>query len=456
MKKLQVWLWHCTFALIALVAALQPIPSFAQEGNEVTSTDISEMPWWNFHAQSTYVWQHKNGFYASYSGAQSLLPEPEDGYTFSVTAYFGARLWHGAELYLDPEGVQGKPFSDLHGLDGINNGEIQKNGGPVMRFYWARAFIRQTIDLGNESTPVEDDLNQLAGNYGKRRLVLTVGKLTQTDLFEKNSYANDPRSQFLNWALITHGAWDYAADALAYSIGATAELYWDDWVFRMGRYMEPLVANGSVLDYNLERHHGDTIELEHDQTTFGFPSIVRLLAFRNLTYAGSYRDAIDAASLTGSIPDATSVRNDAAKHGYGISFEQAIGDDIGVFARGSWADDKIEEYAFTEIDNTVSAGVSIKGNYWHRADDAIGLAFASNGLNKDHRNYLADGGLGGFLGDGMLPHYARESVLEAYYNTQLHKGQNFTFDLQRITNPGYNADRRGPVNIIGARLHVYF
>ncbi|MBV8465673.1 MAG: carbohydrate porin [Burkholderiales bacterium] len=421
-----------------------------------TQDDASNAPWWNAHAQSTYVWQHKNGFNAPYSGPQSLMPGDEDGYTLSVTAYFGARLWHGAELYADPEGVQGKPFSELHGLAGINNGEIQKNGGPVMRFYWARAFIRQTIGMGGERNKVDDDANQLAGSYDSRRLVLTVGKLTQTDMFEKSAYANDPRSQFFNWAMITHGAWDYAADARAYSVGGTAELYWDDWAFRMGRYMEPQIANGNYLDYNLTRHHGDTFEIEHDHTLAGLPGSVRIMTFRNLAYAGSYRDAINAAQATGGAPDVTSVRKDAVKRGYGISVEQALSDDVGVFARASKADDKVEEYAFTEIDDIVSAGVSLKGSAWRRGDDTIGLAYASSGLNQDHRDYLAAGGLGGFLGDGKLTHYGREQVLELYYNAQLRRGVNFTLDAQQIVNPGYNADRRGPVNIFGGRMHLAF
>jgi len=411
---------------------------------------------WNAHVQSTYVWQKKSSFNAPYTGPQSLRPDAEHGYTLSVTGFFGARLWHGAELYLNPEGVQGAPLSELHGLSSINNGEIQKNGGPDMRFYWARAFIRQTFGLGGEQIHVDDDQNQLAGNYDKRRLVVTVGKLTQTDLFEKSTYANDPRTQFLNWAMITHGAWDYAADARAYSVGLATELYWDDWAFRAGRYMEPQVANGNYLDYNLTRHHGDTFEIEHDHVLGGHPGVVRIMAFRNLANAGSYRDAINAALASGGTPDVTSVRTDAAKHGYGISVEQALSDDLGVFFRASKADDKVEEYAFTEIDNTVSAGLSLKGSQWQRQDDTVGFAFASSGLNQDHRDYLAAGGLGGFLGDGKLTRYGRERVVEVYYNAQVLKGVNFTLDFQQIANPGFNADRHGPVYIFGSRVHAAF
>ncbi|MBE7940139.1 carbohydrate porin [Ramlibacter aquaticus] len=409
---------------------------------------------WNVHFQSTYVWQQKEAFHAPYKGPQSLETERERGYSLSLTAFVGLRLWNGGEFYVHPEGFEGVPFSHLYGLASIQNGELQKNGGPEFKTYWARAFLRQTIDLGGESFHVDDGANQLASDYTKQRVVLTLGRISLPDIFEKSRYANDPRSQFMNWALITHGAWDFAADARSYTVGAAAEVYWNDWAIRGGRFMEPTVANGTRLDFNIMRHHGDQIEVEHTHSIKGLPGSFRVLVFRNEADAGSYRDAINAALASGGVPDVTSVRKDAAKHGIGVSFDQGVTADTAVFIRASYADDKVEEYAFTEIDNTVSAGASTNGSAWERPDDTVGFAFASSGLNKDHLDYLAAGGLGGFLGDGQLTHYGRERVLEAYYNWQVRKGAWLTFDLQQIVNPGYNADRRGPVNVFGGRLHV--
>lgn len=178
------------------------------------------------------------------------------------------------------------------------------------------------------------------------------------------------------------------------------------------------------------------------------------MVFRNRTFAGHYLDAINAALLTGGVPDVTSVRKDSAKVGYGISLEQRVTNDLGLFLRGSSANDRIEEYAFTEIDNDISGGASLVGTRWGRPDDTVGVAYSSAGLNRDHRAYLAAGGLGGFLGDEQLAHYAREKVCEIYYNYRLMKGVQLTADFQEITNPGYNADRRGPVRIFGARMHL--
>jgi len=409
---------------------------------------------WSAHAQTTYVWQHKDGFDAPYTGPQSLIPQAERSYTWTFTAFLGALFWPGGELYVNPEVVEGLPLSHLYGLASINNGEIQKNGGTTPRGYYARAFLRQVINLGGESFHIDADANQLASNYDRKRLVFTLGKITLTDIFEKNTYANDPRTQFLNWALITHGAWNYAADARAYTIGGAGEWYWNDWALRAGRFMEPKIANGPQLNYNIGRYHGDQVELEHDHVIAGEPGLVRVLVYRNQAFAGSYRDAINQALLTGGVPDVTAVRKDADKTGYGISLEQRITDDMGTFLRASRADARVEEYAFTEIDNAISGGVSIKGIRWTRPNDTVGLAFSSAGLNHDHRDYLAAGGLGGFLGDGQLTRYGREEVWEAYYNLEVVRGVQFSLDFQQITNPGFNADRKGPVRIIGGRIHL--
>jgi high affinity Mn2+ porin len=59
------------------------------------------------------------------------------------------------------------------------------------------------------------------------------------------------------------------------------------------------------------------------------------------------------------------------------------------------------------------------------------------------------------IGDGQLPHYASEQILEAYYAVKLNKALSVTADFQYVRNPAYNADR-GPVAIGGLRVHAEF
>lgn len=194
--------------------------------------------------QTTYVWQRKPAFPAAYSGTNSLSPEAERrSYTLSATAFLGTRTWQGGELYFNPEMIMGQSLSNLTGLGGLSNGENQKGGGPDPTFYLARLFVRHTWGYGGDRNKIESAPNQLAGQTDRRRLVLTAGKLSLTDIFDNNSFSHDPRTQFLNWSLMTHGAFDYAADQRGYSVGSALEFYYDDWAFRAGRFEQNITQN---------------------------------------------------------------------------------------------------------------------------------------------------------------------------------------------------------------------
>ncbi len=403
--------------------------------------------------QATYVWQRKSAFDAPYSGEHSLRPERERSYSFTATAALGVRPWKDGELYLDPEVAQGVPLSGLTGLGGFTNGEIARTSGPHLKLYKARLFLRQTWNRGGGSERVDREMNQLAGFADRRRVVLTAGNLSVTDVFDDNAYSHDPRTQFLNWSIMTHGAFDFAADARGYTWGAALEIHHDDWTLRAGRFAQPREPNQMELDPKIFRRYGDQLELEHRHELAGRAGAVRLVAFRNRARMASYSDALDAAA--GAAPDLSAVRDgEKVKIGYGINAEQSLAPDIGAFLRASRADGKTETYAFTEIDRSVSGGVVVKGASWSRAEDAVGVAVARNGLSDSHRDYLAAGGLGFFLGDGRL-NYRPEQIVETFYRFAITKALAFSLDFQRIANPGYNADR-GPARVGSLRLHAEF
>jgi hypothetical protein len=429
-------------ALLAALAGLRHADAPAQES-------------WNLHAQSTYIWQRKLSFPAAYTGPNSLLPQRETGYSLSATAAFGLRAWEGGELYFDPEVVQGKPFSSLHGLGGTANGELQKTSGTNPTFYRARLFLRQTWNLGGDPVKLESDMNQLAGTVSSRRLVLSAGNLALNDIFDNNAYAHDARSQFMNGALVDNGAWDFAADARGYTWGAALEYLDGDWAVRYGRFLQPAQSNGLPLDQRIFKHDGDQVELEHDHTWLGQDGKLRLLAFRNRARMGSFDDALADAPANGGVPDVARVRREHSKIGFGLNLEQnidvGVGAPLGLFARASWNDGATETYAFTEIERAVSAGMTISGQPWQREGDVLGLAVLRNALGKAHRDYLAAGGLGAFIGDGRIDYHPEQTV-EAFYRFELGHGLQLSFDVQHILNPAYN-HARGPVNVGLIRLH---
>jgi high affinity Mn2+ porin len=166
--------------------------------------------------QATYIWQRKPGFAAPYSGPNSLSTDGETGYTLSATLFVGARPWRHTEVFANPEVIQSQNISALHGLGGPTNGEAQKSGGVTPTLYLARLFVRQTIPLGGNAEVAEEAANQFAGVVASRRIVLTVGNVSILDVFDPNPLTHDSRTQFLNWALLTHGAFDYAGNARGY------------------------------------------------------------------------------------------------------------------------------------------------------------------------------------------------------------------------------------------------
>jgi len=427
----------------AALAACLSVPACAAESAVETV---------GLHGQATYVWQAKPGLHAAYSGPNSLRTEHERSYSFTATAAAGVRPWRDAEAYLDAEAVQGVPLSGLVGLGGLTNSELQKTGGPRIKVYRARAFLRQSWALSDERENIESDFNQLGGTQAHRRVVLTVGNLAVSDLFDDNRYAHDGRTLFLNWALLTHGHYDFAADSRGYSRGAALEWIDEGWAVRAGRFEVPKESNGLALDSRAGSRHGDQIELEHAHQLAAREGTLRLLWFRNVAPMGNFDEALADAAVTGAAPELPRVRRLQAKQGFGVALEQTLGDTLGGFVRLGRHDGKTEVYSFAAIDNALSAGLVWKGAAWQRADDQLGLAFASDGLSAAPPRFRAAGGRHVFVGDGRQ-RYGRETVLEAFYNLALVRGWTLALDLQHIGNPAYNRDR-GPAQAVALRLHA--
>ena len=407
---------------------------------------------WSLHGQLTFVDQYHPAFRSPYQGANSLAPGSLGDETLDVTAFIGLRLWQGGEIYADPEIDQGFGLSDTLGVAGFPSGEAYKVGKADPYFRLQRLFFRQTFDLGGETQKVDDGANQLAGERSADNLVLTAGKISVTDVFDTNAYAHDPKGDFLNWSLIDAGAFDYAADAWGYSYGATGEWTQDWWTLRAGLFDLSRVPNSTELETDFSQFEV-VLEGEARHTWLGQPGKIKLLGFVNRGRMGSYRDAVALGEVTGTTPDTALVRRYASRPGGSVNIEQQISDDLGAFSRISLNDGSKEAYEFTEINRSVSAGLSLKGTRWGRKDDAVGVAGVVNALSSSARAYFADGGLGILIGDGRLPHYGTEDIFEAYYDASVTGWLNASADYQFIANPAYNRDR-GPVSVMAVRLHA--
>jgi high affinity Mn2+ porin len=405
------------------------------------------------HGQSTVIDQATLPFHSPYAGTNSLTPRIGRE-TFDATLYLGFRPWRGAEVWADPEANQGFGLDNTEGVAGFPNGEGAKVGKSTPYFRLPRLFLRQTIDLGGESQKVDADINQLAGSQTANRIVVTIGKFSVTDVFDTNAYAHDPRNDFLNWALIDTGTFDYAADAWGYTYGAAAEWYQGRWTLRAGAFDLSLVPNNSRLDPTLGQDQY-IVEIEERHTIGGQDGRLLLTAFLTRGRMGSFADAIALGQATGQPPSTANVRRYQSRPGVSLDLEQSLKGDLGLFVRAGVADGRLEPYEFADIDETFAAGLSISGKRWGRKDDTVGVAGVSNGISKIHQAYLADGGLGILVGDGKLPHPGPEEIIESYYKITLTSHLALSLDGQLVANPAYNRDR-GPAPIVAARLHAQF
>jgi high affinity Mn2+ porin len=356
-------------------------------------------------------------------------------------------------LVFDPEIAGGRGFSNVDGLANSSNGELPRVASATPKPYLARLYLFHDFGFGNETEAVDSDANQLAGTRPLIRYTITAGRFTLTDFFDNNRYSHDPRTQFIGWAVMFNGAWDYPADTRGYTWGWVHEFHAKTWSLRYASAAMPTVANGARFDRRLFRDRGDVVEGEYRYTAREHPGGVRLLGFVNHADAGTYSEAIRQAESNETTPDVTATRRPGTrKYGVGLNTEQELTEDLGVFARLAWNDGKTESFAFTAIDRLATGGISITGRRWHRPFDTAATELTVSGLSGVHALYLARGGTDFLIGDGRL-RYAPEYIWESYYSARLFPGFFASYDLQHVANPAFNQDR-GPLWISSLRLHL--
>jgi high affinity Mn2+ porin len=447
---------------------------------------------YNLHAQYTFTGMGYPGFSAEYSnpaymvyGTGSSLPtQGQARETESADAFFGYRLAANTEFHLDTLFWQGYGLNNSYGMDDFPDGEAFKVGVRYPHFDLTRFFVRTTINLdGKRQKSVDDDLLTLRGKQDTNRITITAGRFSVKDIFDNNQYSNDPRAQFMNWALMANAAYDYPADALGFTTGIAIEWNRPGWTlrygwFQMSKYRNSFTAEGLYLTLPTAANAGDgkifedwgmVTELEHRHTIATHPGALRLLAFDNRANMGSYKAAVALANepstlaiwgtpaaflasandVTGGIDDTHALRN---TWGFGLNMDQEITRNIGTFSRIGWNSGQNESFEFTDSNWTVTFGTNIKGERWHQPDDVIGAAFITSGISKADQAYLAAGGIGILTGDGAL-NYAPEKNVELYYDHKISKYFRGAVDYQFVDDPAFNKDR-GPIpGIFAIRLH---
>lgn len=427
-----------TFLLLSSFFAFQ---AFAQKDSSVIS----------FHFQQTLVPQYHPKFPSPYTGQNSLEPDEKKATSLTSTFFFALKPWNNGLLIVNPEVAGGRGLSGATGMAGFPNGEIFRVGDPTPTLYLARLVYEHIFPARHAVKEyVADEPNNVRGLYATDYTKVFVGRFCLADYFDGNPYSHDPRSQFLNWSLMSAGAWDYAADTRGYTWGFGAKWKRKDWGASAAFTLVPKEANALEFDMHLEKAFASQAELTHFHSINGKQGQVQATVFFNKAHMGSYHESI---KLLTTDPDVTSTANyKNHKWGWVLNAAQALGGHWGAFARLSWNDGKNETWAYTEIDRSAHAGFQWSKDSSDQSN-VLGVALVVNGISKPHREYLAAGGYGFIIGDGRL-NYAPEMVSEIYYRFNFFSGRlQLSPDYQFAVHPAYNKDR-GPVHIFALRAHV--
>jgi high affinity Mn2+ porin len=437
-------------------SAVQPVDISTDPFPETMFPHFHDTRFW-LSGQANFIFQTHPGFHAPYSGQNSLSPHYEKATSRVLTLYTGVRLNNSTEILVDVEEAGGAALSTGLGVAGAPDLDIVRNPLLSKAPYVARGMFHKVFALSDDK--VENLRNPLSlfDDLPRRRLEIRFGKFSMPDFFDVNAVGSDTRFQFTNWSVDNNGAYDYAADTRGYTVGAVADYEDGIWGFRFAGTLMPKVANGIDLVWQPWRAHAENFEFELRHGVIPKKSgVVRLLGYANSANMGIYRDAV-LQFEEGLVPAPDITHHPwhiTRKYGFGINLEQNLAPNVTAFARWGWDDGKTESFAYTEIDLTIAEGIGVSGAKWNRKQDRAGVAFVSNGIKKDHQNYLANGGYGFLIGDGRL-NYGRENIVESYYTAHVWRGIYVAPGLQYIVNPGYNRDR-GPVIVPSLRAHVEF
>ncbi len=445
----------------------EPDPQSAPDQGAPTFFPHSDGTRYLVGGQANIIFQADAPFHSPYESTNSFIGRGEYKTSLIGTIFTAFELNKNARYatdgIFDVESAGGRGLSQALGLAGFTNLDVVRNPNLGSKPYLARYELHQVIGLSDHLVEASRTSFSLQPALPDRRIELWAGRMSLPDLLDQNSVGTDSHLQFMNWSIDNTGSWDYAANTRGYTDALVAEYTDHDFTARYALAAMPTVANGIDLDYALRRASGQNVELElrngpgtaHEwlQERKG---AVRLLGFVNHANMGDYRqqNILFVEHLTPT-PDITAhAPKPTVKYGVAANFDEEVSDNGRLWGQFGWNEGEHESYAYTEIDQTMAFGGDYNMRRFGLPNDKVGLTFVTNAIKRDHQAYLAMGGKGFLLGDGKL-NYAREDIVEFYYNHHTWKGLYYAFDEQFLEHPGYNQDR-GPVMVESVRMHVDF
>jgi len=291
------------------------------------------------------------------------------------------------------------------------------------------AFVTDLISLNPETGDVLTDLQALSisqlyysHSYLDGKIVLDAGKLDVHSYYDQNAYANDETEQFMSGIFTRTAGTGYGEFTHYYAPGVVAN-------FALGSMIDLTVGAASTGGHTAGGGFDDFGHRSAAATQINFkPTIAGQEGNYRLYVIRDSRAYID---LNG---------NETVNAVWGLSFDQAVANGVGLFARYSNQNGDIEE---NSIKTTWSVGALIEGATWSRGDDAIGIGYGSVNVNDKSLEFAGD------------PNAADETHLEVFYRLTISDKFALTPDIQVIGNNGGN-ETSDTVTVYGIRGQVNF
>lgn len=362
---------------------------------KAASTDI--LSGMDIGAGATFIIQgthNANGANIGYKGNDKT----DAAYSIEVT--LEKELADNAKAFMSFETGEGNGVTDdLEVFSNVNHDADNSGGNPAVSQLW----YEQEFEPG---------------------LIVTLGKLDATAYLDTNECANDETSQFLGSIFRNSPVIEFPANTIGLHLGT-------------------VLTDKLSLDMEILDGDGD-FEQIGDGPFLGAQLNIKPKLFER---SGNYR-------LIFWLNEAAHTKwNDASKtkegtSGFGLSCDQEIRDNVGVFARAGWQEEEAflngEGEAFS-LESAYSAGVQLGGNIWGRKDDVLAIAW---GIVNPSQDYKQAGGL----------QAKNEGHFEIYYNFRASENLSITPDIQIITNP-YGKDAANgssTITVAGVRAQVEF
>jgi high affinity Mn2+ porin len=260
------------------------------------------------------------------------------------------------------------------------------------------------------------------------QITLTAGKIDATGYLDTNEFANDETTQFLGHMFRNADTIDWPDDNnFGGRIGITLK---NLPMFEFGAiYMEEDADWENIFD---EPFIGAQINFMIHEA-FGFDPEEA---------AGNYRMYIwYNGAPHAKIEDTSDFER--GNIGFGLSFDQQLAENFGLFARYGWADPDLNNIA-----HHWSFGGQMTGYLWDREEDIIAIAVGQVIPGKEYAN--------------ITPFHNAETHLEAYYSFAVNDHLTFSPDFQVIWYPNGGLEADGvlkdedPIFVYGVRGQVDF